>query len=169
MLCLGGFGRNRREGSLMRNSYRFSPFPLIAFFLSSCGTVTIPVTPTFHEGSRADGVVKIALEVEPEWFRNTQIESFEGTERAVEICRGWGYKNAVNGDEIVENTQQGTSECIHMSNYGFGSACSRYRLIWTYICTSRAPLEWRAGDEANSEALESLRKRTLLNCRRHPT
>jgi len=131
----------------MKNSYRFSPFPLIAFFLSSCGTVTIPVTPTFHEGSRADGVVKIAVEFEPDLLRTTEIPpSTEGPVRAKEICRGWGYKDVVYGGETVQGTNgplyQGITECIQVDRGLFGgSTCSKYRVTWTYICTSRRQRE----------------------------
>lgn len=94
---------------------KFTAIVLTAFALTGCA---VQKELQSIGGSRADGVVELAVDAGP--FESVEVDEGQGLQEARRTCSNWGYNDA-------ERFSSGVQSCIN-------AECTWKRLTWKYQC-----------------------------------
>lgn len=103
----------------------FLLFSLVSITLIGCAK-TVQKEWFAHDGSKADGTVKLALTWNPN-LEQPQAQKEQAQNVATKKCQAWGYAGAEAFGSIV-------SRCIQPRFTGFGTTCDKMLAEMTFQC-----------------------------------
>ena len=109
----------------MRRITIFLLFNLACFALIGCAK-TVQKEWVAHDGSKADGTVKLALTWNPN-LEKPQAQLEQAQHVATKKCQAWGYAGAEAFGSVV-------SRCIQPRFTGFGTTCDKVLAEMTFQC-----------------------------------